>query len=159
MPLSKVLAAIGAVFILASGTGSAATPPVPWPESAVVPPKALVRQIQAKDGPFVLQVSYDDLYRDGHVPGSRHAGPGETKAGQAMIRKLVKDLPRDREIVIYCGCCPYKECANLLPVYGMMRKMGFRKLRVLQLDNDFAIDWMRRGLPLEKGPGPGAGKR
>lgn len=165
----NIAAVVGAAAVLSCASGAwaigrqpapaakAATAPaasadaIPWPESAVVPPKALVARIKSAGPPTVIQISYDLLFKEGHVPGALHAGPGESPEGLAAVKKLVKGLPRDREIVLYCGCCPYKECANLLPVYKLMREMGFTRLEVLELENDFFVDWTRQGYPIEKG--------
>ena len=151
--------ALAAAKTIAVPAANASPSGVPWPASAVVPPRTLVARLKSKGTPIVLQISYDQLFEEGHVPGAIHAGPGETPEGLAAVKKLVTGLPRDREIVVYCGCCPYKECANLLPVYRLMRKMGFTKLKVLQLDDDFTIDWTRKGFPIEKGMKTGARPR
>jgi hypothetical protein len=33
--------------------------------------------------------------------------------GVATLRSAVQALPRNEEIVIYCGCCPMKNCPNI----------------------------------------------
>ncbi len=131
----------------------------PWPAGAVMPAKTLARRLGTPDKPLVIQIGYELLYGEGHVPGALHAGPAEEPKGLAAVKKLVGGLPRDREIVLYCGCCPFKECANLIPAYKLMRQMGFKKLRILALPDDFQLDWKLAGLPTETGTASAAPRK
>ena len=48
-----------------------------------------------------------------------------------MLKEAVEKLPRDREIVIYCGCCPWDKCPNMQPAFAALREMGFTKAKAL----------------------------
>jgi hypothetical protein len=52
--------------------------------------------------------------------------------------------------VLYCGCCPWDKCPNVRPAYDALKKMGFLQLKVLRMNQDFARDWVEKGLPTEK---------
>jgi hypothetical protein len=44
-----------------------------------------------------------------------------------------------------------ERCPNIRPAFAMLRDMGFAKIRVLILPNDFSKDWADKGLPYDKG--------
>jgi hypothetical protein len=54
-------------------------------------------------------------------------------------------------IVLYCGCCPWSHCPNLNPAYDTLRQMGFSKVKVLYLANNFGADWVDKGYPVANG--------
>jgi thiosulfate/3-mercaptopyruvate sulfurtransferase len=72
----------------------------------VVQPKELADQIAKGPQPAVFQVGPSFLYRSKHIPGAVFAGPGSRPDGLDLLKSAVEKLPHDREIVIYCGCCP-----------------------------------------------------
>jgi len=63
----------------------------------------------------------------------------------------METLPRTKFIVLYCGCCPWNHCPTLKPAYEALHGMGFTKLKVLYIPNNFGRDWIYRGFPVEKG--------
>jgi thiosulfate/3-mercaptopyruvate sulfurtransferase len=63
----------------------------------------------------------------------------------------VAALPKDREIVVYCGCCPYDMCPNIKPALETLRQMGFTKVKALVMPKNFAADWVDQGYPVELG--------
>jgi rhodanese-related sulfurtransferase len=89
------------------------------------------------------------LYRSKHISGSIFAGPGQNEAGLAMLKGEVDKLPRDREVVVYCGCCPWDRCPNIKPVMGLLKEMGFTKAKALYLATGFKADWLDKGYAAE----------
>lgn len=124
--------------------------------SALLAPAQLAKQLKEPKAsrPIVLQVGFLALYRGAHIPGALYAGPASRPEGLTALRKAAARLPRDREVVIYCGCCPLNECPNIHPAYAALRSMGFRRVRVLELPQDFAHDWVAKGLPVVRGDSP-----
>ena len=68
---------------------------------------------------------------------------------RAMLA-AVEGEPKDRDIVIYCGCCPWQNCPNMKPAFAAMREAGFTNVRALMIDRDLDRDWVDRGSPIEK---------
>lgn len=125
-------------------------------EKALIQPAELARELKEPEAqrPTVLQVGFEVLYTGAHIPGAIQAGPAFRPAGLQALRKAAASLPRDHELVIYCGCCPMTKCPNIHPAYDALHKMGFRRLHVLDLPESFAHDWVAKGLPVRKGPNP-----
>lgn len=116
----------------------------------VIKPEQLIKLLSGKMKPLVLQVGFDFLYQGGHIDGSIWAGPASRPDGVTRLENAVKNVPRDREIVLYCGCCPWTECPNIQPAFDTMRKLGFKNVKVLYIPSDFEHDWIRQGYPIEK---------
>ena len=66
-----------------------------------------------------------------------------------MLKAAVDKLPRDREIVIYCGCCPWDHCPNVKPAMELLKQMGFTKAKALYVPDNLKVDWIDRGYPVE----------
>src|SRR5690348_7029516 len=118
-----------------------------------VEPKDLAAQLRANSAkPAVFHVGFPVLYRGKHIPASVYAGPGSKPEGLDALKQAVASLPHDREIVIYCGCCPFDRCPNVRLAVALLKQMGFQKVKVLDLPTNFAADWIDHGYPVEAGP-------
>jgi len=124
----------------------------PWTSAQMVEPAALVKELAApaKARPLVVCVGFDFLYQAAHVPGSVFYGPAREAAGLQRLKDAAQNWPRDRDIVIYCGCCPFSHCPNARPAFAALKQMGFRRLRVLDIEHDFRTDWLKQGYPAEQ---------
>ena len=112
---------------------------------------ANILQTSGKQKPLVLQVGFHVLYASRHIPGAEYAGPASDPQGLANLRARVKDLPHDRFIVLYCGCCPWTHCPNVHPAYQALHALGFTNVKVLYLADNFRSDWIDKGYPTERG--------
>ena len=130
--------------LLASVAGAAAA------GLTLIQPQELVPQLESKSArPAVFYTGPNVLYRSKHIPGSVYAGPGSNAAGMALLKQEADKLPRDREIVIYCGCCPWDRCPNIQPAAEMLKGMGFTKVKALYLETGFKPDWIDKGYAVE----------
>ncbi len=123
-----------------------------WKPEALVQPDQLAKQVRdsSRDKPVILFVGFPVLYRATHIPDAVLAGPASTPAGLAKLKNLASNLPRNRKLIIYCGCCPFVKCPNVKPAYKSLRDMGFSKIQVLELDQNFHADWVLRGYPTKR---------
>lgn len=118
----------------------------------LIQPEELVKVLQSKgEKPVVLMVGFRVMYAQAHIPGAEYAGPGNEEKGLALLRERVKSLPKQRSIVLYCGCCPWPHCPNVDPAFKTLRDLGFTNVKVLYIANNFGQDWMNKGYPIEKG--------
>jgi thiosulfate/3-mercaptopyruvate sulfurtransferase len=135
---------IAAVVMLLSLTMALAA------QTSVVQPRELDARLRTTgEPPTILYVGFVAGYRAGHIPGAILAGPAESAEGLTTLAAAVMELPRDREIVVYCGCCPWDSCPNIRPALVSLRQMGFTRVKALVLPNNFAADWVARGYPVE----------
>src|SRR5215212_3236870 len=106
----------------------------PLPDAALLEPAALARTLRSSDKkPTVICVAFPLLYRQKHIAGAIFAGPGNTPQGLETLRKAVAELPKDSDLVLYCGCCPMTKCPNIRPTYALLKEMGFTRIRVLSI--------------------------
>ena len=119
----------------------------------VVQPKDLAAQLQSTGSkPALFHVGYGIMYRSTHIPGSVYAGPGSRAEGLKALKAAASGLPRDREVVVYCGCCPWDECPNVKPAVELLKQMGFKHIRMLMIPSNLSADWIDHGYPVEHGP-------
>ena len=133
----------------------------PWSASQTIEPSDLVKELGLSEGepgesksaakPIVVCVGFRPLYMGAHVPGSVFHGAAQSEQGLADLKRWAQGLPRNTNLVVYCGCCPLDHCPNLRPAFTALRDLGFANLRVLLLPHDFATDWVEKGYPVEKG--------
>jgi thiosulfate/3-mercaptopyruvate sulfurtransferase len=123
------------------------------PSSRLISPDELVKVLKSSKGekPLVLQVGSHVLYSQAHIPASEYIGAASTDDGLQRLRKRVEPLPRNKFIVIYCGCCPWSHCPNVKPADDALHALGFTNVRVLYIANNFGTDWVNKGYPVAKG--------
>jgi rhodanese-related sulfurtransferase len=119
----------------------------------LINPEDLVNILQSakSEKPLVLNVGPHLLYMQAHIPGSEYIGAGSDSQGIESLRRRVKPLPRKTFIVLYCGCCPWSHCPNVLPAYNELHKAGFTNVKVLYIPNNLGTDWVYKGYPTIKG--------
>jgi len=115
-------------------------------EMALIQPSDFAGKVAGNGAkPALFMVGPNVLYRSKHIPGAVFAGPGASAAGIAMLKAELDKLPRDREVVVYCGCCPWDRCPNVKPAMDLLRSMGFTKAKALYLGTGFKVDWLDKG--------------
>ena len=126
-------------------------PEDPWKNEQLISPEDLLNRMSGADKPFVLHIGIASLFKNGRIPGSKYAGQGSTPEGIEKLKQSVQGVPKNRSVVLYCGCCPWKDCPNIRPTFKALREMGFARVMVLNLPNSFSQDWISKGLPVERG--------
>lgn len=148
---SAVLSALVATLCLCQETAD------PWPKTAVVEPAALAQILQSGKAPIVISVAFPVLYRAKHIVHAIDAGPGSKPEGLDALKKAVAGLPKDADIVVYCGCCPMLKCPNIRPAYRTLKELGFTHIRVLSIPTNMHDDWYVKDYPSENGPAANSG--
>jgi rhodanese-related sulfurtransferase len=124
--------------------------PDPWSKSELMEPGALAQIMKSSAAqPTVISVVFPVMYRQRHILHARLAGPASRPEGLEELRQAVRTMPRDAQVVIYCGCCPMDRCPNLRPAYRTLKELGFTQVRVLDLPTNFHTDWVEKGYPVE----------
>jgi hypothetical protein len=102
-----------------------------------------------EDQPLILQVGVLALYNQGHIPGSEYVGPASDSNGLQKLRERAKNLPKDKFIVFYCGCCPWNDCPNSKPAFQELKALGFSNAKLLYVPSSFKRDWVAKGYPVD----------
>jgi thiosulfate/3-mercaptopyruvate sulfurtransferase len=118
-------------------------------EKDLVQPADVAKMLELPDAkrPALVHVGFKVLYDAGHIAGSKYAGPCSTPRGRTALTKLLKTMPKDREIVLYCGCCPWDHCPNVNPAFRVARSLGYKNAKIMYVSNDMEHDWVNKGLP------------
>lgn len=118
----------------------------PWTEEQLLEPAELAHTIRTSgDTPVIYS-----LGAGGIIPGSKDTGPSGEKKSLNKLRDELENLPRDTEIVLYCGCCPFDICPNVRPAFSLLNEMEFKNHQLLNLRENIKVDWIDRGYPTAK---------
>jgi len=147
----SVLAAL-ILLVMAAACGGAADSGASgdlWGPNSVTAAE-LVKELAGPQKPTVICTAPPFLYRMAHIPGAVLHGPAADPAVLDRLTTWAKTLPKTTSLVIYCGCCPMRDCPNVRPAYAALKNLGFEKVRVLILPDSFRADWIERGYPMER---------
>jgi thiosulfate/3-mercaptopyruvate sulfurtransferase len=122
----------------------------PWTDNDLVQPEQVSNLSKDVRTPLLIHVGFPVLYRASHITGSVYAGPGSKEEGIADLKKAVAGQPRTREIILYCGCCPFDKCPNIRPAFAALHEMGFTHVKVMVVPTNLKTDWIDKGYPTDK---------
>lgn len=138
----------GLLIVLISFTGiGQSSNTEPWKENQLMPPAELAKIINDKNAhqPIVLSIGPGAI-----IKGSIDIGPAHEKESLTNLKEKLSKLPKDANIVIYCGCCPFEHCPNIRPAFLLLKEMKFTNPKLLNLQNNIKVDWIDKGYPLSK---------
>jgi hypothetical protein len=120
---------------------------------AEITPQALVRVMQSNQRSklLILNVGPRVLYAQAHIDGAEYIGPTSNPRGIEPLRQRVKSVPKNKEIVLYCGCCPWDRCPNVRPAFAELKKLKFTNVKVLHIVNNIGTDWVEKDYPTARG--------
>ena len=124
----------------------------PWTRDQVMTPGSLAKVLSRSPSTHlaVVCVGFDSLFDGAHIPGAVYLGPAQEPKGIEALTKWARGVRREKEVVLYCGCCPWSQCPNIRPAFRTLAALGFKRLRVVEIDQDFAHDWVAKGYPVQK---------
>lgn len=142
------LVALAVLFVAQAGGQATAIP-----TTRLIHPEQLSKLLKAsgEEKPLIIQVGSHVLFSQAHIPGSEYIGPASTENGLQQLRKRVESLPRNKFIVLYCGCCPWSHCPNVKPADDALSALGFTNVKVLYIADNFGANWVDKGYPVAKG--------
>lgn len=144
---------LAATPMLAAGWAAAQiaarVPATDIPAAKQTAPAALAKQLQAGGTkPVILQVGFEKLYAEAHIPGSIYAGPARNPEGLTALRAAAAKYAKDQRIVIYCVCCPWTRCPNMGAAYQALTAAGYTNVEALYIADNFGADWVKPGYPV-----------
>src|SRR6185312_847386 len=120
--------------------------PVNWTPEQLIEPAALAKTIESnKELPLIYCVGPGVV-----IPHSIDIGMTNDEKNVAKFKDSINNLPRNSNIVIYCGCCPFDHCPNVRPAIALLQQMKFTNYHLLDLPHNIKTDWIAKGYPQMK---------
>ncbi|WP_423819401.1 rhodanese-like domain-containing protein [Salinimicrobium sp. TIG7-5_MAKvit] len=116
----------------------------PWSQQQLLEPSELVQLLENSEDSLVIF----SLGAGGIIPGSKDTGPSGEKESLNNLRQELEKLPKDSNILIYCGCCPFNICPNVRPAFALLNEMDFTNHQLLNLRENIKVDWIDKGYPV-----------
>lgn len=128
-----------------------ATAGEPWTESQLIEPAALAKILSdpAAKKPYVIDIGTPSLVRGGRIKDSIVIGPAYDAKNLEKLRATVGAYPKDADVVIYCGCCPFRDCPNIRPAFRVLQEMKLTRAKLLNIPKTLKADWVSKGYPSE----------
>jgi len=144
---------IKVVFCLILASAAALAQMADPTANAQITPQALVRIMQSNQRAklLILNVGPHVLFAQAHIDGAEFIGPGSDPRAIEVLKNRVKSEPKAKQIVLYCGCCPWDHCPNIKPAFEELKKLGFTNVKVLYIANNIGADWVDKGYPTTRG--------
>jgi len=117
----------------------------PWTPAQLEPPEELAKII---NDPTIKKPIIFSVGPGAVIKGSIDIGPTKDSANLAKLRRQLDRLPKDANIIIYCGCCPFEHCPNIRPAFTLLNQMKFKNQKLLNLEHNIKIDWINKGYPV-----------
>lgn len=83
------------------------------------------------------------------LPGSHLIGNAEDPANRERLKATLKNIPKNSEVVLYCGCCKLEDCWNIHEADKVLSGLGYTHYKILNLPTDFNKDWVDKKYPLQ----------
>jgi thiosulfate/3-mercaptopyruvate sulfurtransferase len=118
--------------------------PEPWTARQLMAPADLAALINNPDAkkPMIYSVGPGAL-----IKGSIDMGQAHEQENLEKLKQALGKLPKNADIVIYCGCCPFEHCPNIRPAFTLLNEMKFTNAHLLNLEHNIKTDWVARGYP------------
>jgi thiosulfate/3-mercaptopyruvate sulfurtransferase len=133
-------------FVFISTTGFSQKP-INWTAEQLMQPSELAARLNdsAASLPVIISVGPGAL-----IPHSMVTGPVQDDENLARLAKELQGIDRNKEVVVYCGCCPYEHCPNVRPAVALLKELKFSHYKLLDLPHNMKTDWLDKGYPRVK---------
>ena len=117
----------------------------PWTQQQLMQPVDLAKIINDPQAPqpLIYCIGFQEV-----IKNSIFMGPAKDKSNLKKFKEALEKLPKDANIVIYCGCCPFSRCPNIRPAFELLNEMGFKNQKLLNLTHNIKTDWIDKGYPV-----------
>lgn len=116
----------------------------PWTQEQLLDPAHLAEILRNEKNSDLVIIS---LGAGGIIPNSTDTGAPVDPENLDNLKEELSSVPRDTEVVLYCGCCPFDICPNVRPAFSLLNEMGFTNHKLLDLPDNVKVDWIDKGYP------------
>lgn len=118
----------------------------PWKKDQVMSTKELADRINSKkEVPVILNIGPME-----NIKTAITVGPMNSIFAKDKIQNALTGIDKNKEIVVYCGCCSYANCPNIRPAFEKVQELGYKKVKVLEIPEGIKPDWVAKGYPMEQ---------
>lgn len=136
----------GFALLFAFAQNAKAQQPETWTAKQLMEPSGLAHTLtEGKNLPLIFCVGPGAL-----IPNSVAIGSANDEKNTDKFKKEIAALPKDKKLVIYCGCCPFEHCPNVRPALAALKEAGFTNFYLLNLPHNLKTDWIDKGYPTDK---------
>ncbi|MCC7303106.1 MAG: rhodanese-like domain-containing protein [Bacteroidia bacterium] len=117
----------------------------PWTTEQLISPKALAESVQGGNAqmPVIFSIGPSGL-----IKYAIEIGPAQDEENLLKLKSELTKIPKDTQVVIYCGCCPFADCPNIRPSFKLLNEMGFTNHRLLDIPQNLKVNWIDKGYPM-----------
>src|SRR6516165_10711816 len=118
----------------------------PWRKDQLMEPSELAAILNNKSAhqPMIFSVGFAAGIKNSIVEG-----PARDSANLAKWKMQLQKIPKNTELVIYCGCCPFDHCPNVRPAFKVLNEMSCSNAKLLDLSHNIRVDWINKGYPTD----------
>lgn len=146
MKPSFLLGGVAAIVIALVILGFQKDTQEPWTEQQLMQPSVLADKLKA--GNTKNTVIYN-IGPSGKIKGSVDIGPAQDAESMDLLKSKLAKLPKNTEVVLYCGCCPFRNCPNIRPAFNLLNDMKFANAKLLDIPKNLKVDWIDKGYPMQ----------
>ncbi|HXI00109.1 MAG TPA: hypothetical protein VNI52_07550 [Sphingobacteriaceae bacterium] len=119
--------------------------PNTWTNAQLMQPANLALMINKPGAhkPLIFNIGVVD-----DIKGAKNVGAASDQTNLEKFKKALSIWPKNTSVVVYCGCCPFEKCPNIRPAFKLVKDMGFKNARLLNLPTNIKTDWIAKGYPM-----------
>jgi hypothetical protein len=145
MKLLTCLRSLPVAAVLLLTVSAHAQNPVNWTSEQLMEPAALAQTLRADSAlPLIISVGPGAT-----IPHSVAIGMVNNKEGLQKLQQQLDKTPKNKKIVVYCGCCPFEHCPNVRPAIALLKQEKFTSFYLLNIPSNLKKDWIDKGYPVE----------
>ena len=119
----------------------------PWTVQQLLAPADLAKVLNNPKSPQPLVFS---IGMQAIIKGSIDIGPTMRAENLNVLKQKLNKLPKNSQIVVYCGCCPFSRCPNIRPAMELLKNMQFTNYKLLNLPDNVKVDWIDKDYPMNE---------
>ena len=143
--MKKSITIFSFIVMMCSKSVFAQNDPEPWKADQLITPEdlATIMNNPTTPQPLIINIGPAGLIKD-----AVNIGPTHEKENLDKLREFLSKEKKDRQIIIYCGCCPFEHCPNIRPAFQLLNEMNFTNQKLLSLPHNLKADWINKGYPM-----------
>ena len=143
---TRFLKSLASVFLFSAVSVANLKAGEPWTDKELKDPAVLAATLANAKAPQPVIYNIGPVQQ---IKGAIAIGPTGVEENLDKLKQQLAKLPKDKEVIIYCGCCPFRRCPNVRPAFELLKKLKFTNGKLLNLPTSLNEDWISKGYPLE----------